>query len=79
MELTDTARYNRWLLDRWGISSDSRQNESIKFMTAAALTPDEREYLAGISGEDVKLYSALQRGLAANGRSSVSGHELLAG
>lgn len=79
VELTDTARYNSWLFDRWGISSATRQNESIKYMTVGTLKPAEREYLAEISGEDLKLYAALQRGLAASGRSSVTGHELLAG
>jgi hypothetical protein len=77
VEVTDIARYDRWLLEGWGISGSTRQNESFKFMTATSLKPEDRDYLREISREDLKLYTALQRGLNAVGRSSIVGHELL--
>jgi hypothetical protein len=78
VEITDTARYNRWLLERWGINSTTRDNESIKFITAAKLKPEDRDYLREISCEDLKLYAALQNGLELAGRPWVVGSELLA-
>ena len=76
VELTDTARYNHWLRERWGITSITRQNESIKFITAANLKPEDHDYLREISSEDLRLYAALQNGLRAAGRPWVLGHQL---
>jgi hypothetical protein len=77
VEITDTDRYNQWLRDRWGITSVTRQNESIKFITEASLKPEDRDYLREISSEDLKLYGALQNGLRTAGRSWVMGSELI--
>jgi hypothetical protein len=79
VEITDTARYNNWLVERWDISSSTRQNESIKFFTAASLNPEDRDYLMEVSREDLKLYAALQNGLTTSGRPWVVGRALLAG
>jgi hypothetical protein len=78
VEITDTARYNKWLVERWGISSSTHQNESIKFFTLASLNLEDRDYLSEISREDLKLYAALQNGLTKSGRPWVVGRELLA-
>ena len=78
VEITDTGRYNKWLVERWGISSSTHQNESIKSFTSASLKPEDRDYLMDISREDLKLYAALQNGLTKSGRPWVVGRELLA-
>jgi hypothetical protein len=77
IEITDTTRYNGWLLERWGINSITRKNVSTKFFTAASLKPEDRDYLDEITSEDRKVYATLEKTLTANGRAWVVGRELL--
>ena len=73
VEVTDTARYNAWLRAQWGLDVHTRQNESLKFITSATLTPEDREYLASITDEDAKLYQVIQDRLATAGTPSIRG------
>jgi hypothetical protein len=75
VEVTDTARYNAWLRAEWGLDVHTRQNESLKFVSSATLAPEDRDYLAGITEEDTKLYRAIQDRLAAAGTPSIRGME----
>ena len=77
IELTDTAHYKDWLARRWNIVSDSRDNASVKFLTLDTLSGEQQDYLREISQEDVKLHQVIQNGLAAAGKASVFGRELL--
>jgi hypothetical protein len=77
VELTDTARYHRWLVESWGVRNFTRQNVSSKVITVAGLNTDEQDYLRECYCEDLKVYAALQRGLNASGGSSINGSELL--
>jgi hypothetical protein len=77
VEVTDTARYHRWLADNWGISKYTRLNQSFKAMSVTGLSRDEIEYLRETYCEDLQVYAALQRSLNAQGRSSVFGGDLL--
>jgi len=77
VELTDTTRYSHWLRDRWGITSTTRENESIKFITEESLNPKDLNYLREISSEDLRLYAALQNALEEADRAWVNGPELL--
>jgi hypothetical protein len=77
VEVTDTAHYNAWLSDRWGISSKTRQNESTKFVSLSALGHQELGYVRELSPEDRKLYSRVQHTLAVSDKVSVSGEDIL--
>lgn len=77
VEVTDTTHYNAWLLDRWGISAQTRQNESIKFISLSSLGHQELGYVQDLSLEDRKLYSRLQQALAVEGKASVYGEDIL--
>jgi len=75
VEVTDTAHYNAWLRAEWGIDAHTRQNESIKFITADGLDRDDMEYLRDISAEDTRLFGMIQDQLAAPDTLSVRGME----
>jgi len=77
VEVTDTAHYNPWLSDRWGIPAQTRQNESIKFISLSSLGHQELAYVRDLSLEDRKLYSRVQHALTLAGTVSVSGEDIL--
>jgi hypothetical protein len=72
VELTNTQQYARWRRERWGIDADTRQNESIKFLTRNNLKPDDLAYLQDISLEDAKLYRAVEQHLERTGACAVT-------
>jgi hypothetical protein len=63
VEVTNTRLYSNWRRQRWGIEADTRQNESIKFLTRDSLGPEVLAYLRDISVEDAKLYRAVDQHL----------------
>jgi hypothetical protein len=71
VEVTNTQHYKRWLRQRWGIDADTRQNESIKFLTRDRLAADDLQYLVQISREDAALYDAVEQRLLQAGACSV--------
>jgi hypothetical protein len=73
VEVTNTREYGRWLRERWGINSRTRQNESLKFLTRDTLRSEDLAYLRGISEQDEKLYSAVEHHLLQTGACSVTG------
>jgi hypothetical protein len=77
VQVTNTEHYNPWLLEEWGISARTRQNESMKFVSLATLTHQELGYVQALSPEDRKLYSQVQIALDVTGKTSVSGEEIV--
>ena len=72
VEITDTSRYNSWLLHEWQINAQTRHNESIKFVTVDTLSVRELSYLGEITAEDASLYNAIERSLAKTTRYSIT-------
>lgn len=71
VEVTTTREYSRWLRERWGVESKTRQNESVKFLTLDGLRPEELAYLRGVCEEDAMLYESMERGTLLTGACSV--------
>jgi hypothetical protein len=76
IEITDMTRYNDWLTGRWGIISETRDNESTKFVNLETLPRKLSNYARTICEQDVKLYEAIACRLAQSGKLSIFGHEL---
>ncbi len=76
VEVTDTRRYGEWLGQRWQIKSRSRDNSSMKFLTADMLPRQYRDYVTEISREDLKLYRTVEKGITQTGALSVMGRDL---
>jgi len=77
VEVTDTAHYNAWLSDKWGITAHTRQNESTKFVSLSTMGHQDLNHLHNLSPEDRKLYARVERALADAGTVSVSGEDIL--
>lgn len=77
VEVTDTARYNAWLDQAWGVHSTTRHNSSIKFLLPADVEP-HRGHLDALTSEDRKLYDVVVRALSQAGTPSIRGTELSA-
>lgn len=76
IELTTVSRYKPWLQARWGIASDSRANESRKFLSRSDLTEAELAHLTAITQKDRVLYEHIESRLAALGTLSLRGSQL---
>ena len=76
-ELTSMAHYGQWLRDAWGVVTPTRMNVSTKYISLASLPHQDLAYLQGLSREDRKLYDLIEKRLAASGRCSLLGDELL--
>jgi len=76
-EVTDTAHYNEWFASEWGISARTRQNESTKYVSLAALGHQELAHLRTLSPEDIKLYTWIQTALTTAERPWITGEELI--
>jgi len=72
VEVTNTRQYPNWRRERWGINEDTRQNESIKFLTRDNLETEDVAYLCNISVEDAKLYRAVEQRLLQTGGCAVT-------
>jgi len=72
VEVTNTLQYPHWRRQRWGIETDTRQNESIKFLTRQTVAADDLAYLRDISVEDAKLYRAVEQRLMRTGECAVT-------
>ncbi len=71
VEVTNMKHYAAWLAGRWGITTTSRANESIKFLSLRDLSATDVDYLHAISEEDTKLYSLIEGRLARSDAQSV--------
>jgi hypothetical protein len=76
IEITDLARYETWLRERWDIPASSHHNRSRQVWTAAALDAEDRTLIGTMTAEDRLLYTALTKQLDASGQASISGREL---
>ena len=76
IEITDTARYNDWLIARWGIVAKTRTNASIQFLAREALPKPVSEELASAFSEDIKLFERIEQAITASGGASVFGHKI---
>lgn len=72
VEVTNTRQYPQWRRQRWGIDADTRQNESIKFLTSQTVGEEDLAYLRSISVEDANLYLAVERHLRRTGACAVT-------
>ena len=79
VEVTDTKRYRDWLAQRWQVHSQSRDNSSMKFLSAEMLPRQYQDYIKAISTEDMKVFSTVDRSLERKGKLSVTGYELAEG
>lgn len=70
-EVTNTECYESWLSSRWGIGRSERKNESVKFLSASSLPPEDIDYLHGISDQDQILFSQISDRLRQGGAPSV--------
>jgi hypothetical protein len=75
-EVTETARYNEWLRETLGIESNTRFNQSRKFISLATLDREELDYLNETSAEDARLFELVQQRLAGLGTSWLTGSQL---
>jgi hypothetical protein len=76
-EITDTQRYERWLLERWSVPSSSpRYNTSIPLLTRENTTK-YMGYIAELTMEDRCLYDRVLTALDCSGASSIMGSVLL--
>ena len=76
VEVTDISRYNRWLQQAWGITAETRWNESKKFISVDDLTSDDLAYLQKITAEDRRLYRALQQVFDDTGKLALTAADL---
>ncbi len=71
VEITNTECYETWLSSRWGIGRSERKNESVKFLSASSLPPEDIDYLHGISDQDEPLFREISDRLRESGATSV--------
>lgn len=71
VEVTNTKCYEAWLSSRWGIGQSDRKNESVKFVSASSLPPEDIDYLNGISDQDEILFRQISDRLQQAGTPSI--------
>ena len=76
VEVTDMARYPRWLAERWGIEEVTRYNRSPPLLTVNDAQPYLDDLLPRCS-EDYIVYNRIKSSLDASGQTSVRGSELV--
>ena len=79
VEVTDTDRYSDWLLQRWNIRSETRDNSSTQFIRMDMLSQSDVDYMHSIAVEDMKLYETIRERITHAGRPFVVGQELMCG
>ena len=72
VEVTNTQNYSQWRRQRWGIQTNTRTNESTKFLTRDNIGHENIDYLRERSPEDAKLYQDIARRLSQSGACSVT-------
>ena len=77
VEMTDLARYNKWLKSEWGIESATRRNASPGVISWHDVPLSQQEAFAKISGEDFNLYDRIVERLDKKGDYRVFGPELI--
>jgi hypothetical protein len=76
VELTNTEHYKTWLDRVWNVKSETRQNESHKYITVDEIDEEDISYIRNITSEDIKFYGIVMDALAKRNRSSVFGSDL---
>ncbi len=72
VEVTTVRHYPRWRRQRWGIEANTRQNESMKFLTQQTIGPEDLAYLREMSMQDIALYHTVELRLLRTGECSVT-------
>lgn len=72
IEITDLRRYEAWLRQRWGATSQ-HSNASMKVLTADTLDVDDRMVIEAKTAQDRILFPELMRALNASGALSITG------
>jgi hypothetical protein len=75
IEIADTGSYDRWLMDRWELTS-SRSNKSVRYISADDLDTEDRKFIAEMSTEDERLFDFVRNELDKTGKSSIRGRDL---
>jgi hypothetical protein len=76
IEITDVTRYSAWLKARWGIERSFRANAAPQIVTASDLTSAEKARIEAACLEDMRVYTAITRGLDSTGGLSVTGPQV---
>lgn len=77
IEITDTAHYNDWLRQSWGIESSSHANKSVPIIRTADLDAGQRNHVAQLCREDLKLYDRITTRMAQRRDTRIFGPELV--
>ena len=76
IEITETARYNKWLEDTWGIRSATKDNQSQPILTRQSIAREDHNRIKSLISEDIKLFALVQSKLEESGESFVRGVDL---
>jgi hypothetical protein len=76
IEITETARYNKWLEDTWGIRSATKVNQSQPILTRQSVARDDHDRIESLISEDIKLFALVKSKLEESGESFVRGVDL---
>ncbi len=77
VEITDTRHYNDWVAQAWGVTAPTRGNASARYLSLSGLSHQDLAHVQGLSPEDRKLFDLIGERLAASGRASIFGEDLL--
>jgi hypothetical protein len=75
VEVTDTARYQRWLKERWAIDSNTRHNRSLSILQRSDVE-EHIDFLRAQTEQDRILFDTIRRTLDKSGLSSLRGSAL---
>jgi len=75
VEVTDTARYQRWLKQRWGIDSKTRHNRSLPILQRADVE-EHLDFLVAQTEQDRILFEVVRRALDKSDTVSLRGSAL---
>ncbi len=76
VEITTTENYDRWLNERWGITSSSHHNSSEPIFSDIEARRICGSALAAASAEDQKLFDVVSWALRRAGTASITGQQL---
>jgi hypothetical protein len=76
IEITTTALYDRWLVERWGVAERTRQNRSEPHLSRWTALASCGEVVRDAAAEDVRFYEVIAWALRQTGATSIRGQEL---
>lgn len=76
IEITETARYNDWLEDTWGIRSTTKRNQSKPILVRQSISKEDHDRIESLISEDIKLFARVKSKLDNSSESFVRGVDL---